>query len=328
MLGAFPAKKNAVSLSVVVPVYNEALSIGPFLARIEPVLKRMGVTYEILFCLDPSPDHSQEVIQEQINSNPHIKMILFSRRFGQPAATMAGILTCVGDTCVVMDVDLQDPPELIGTMYQKLHSDGCEVVYAKRRSRKGETLLKRVISYLGYKLINKLTDMQIPANTGDFRIMTRRVIEELRRLNESHGFLRGLVAYVGFKQACIEYDRDERSVGKGHYNRFTGSLKIGLNGLISFSSRPLQMMSILGAIIAGFSFLLGSWYVIQKLIGFDLTPGLSTTVLVVTFFSGVQLLCLGLMGEYVGRIYDEVKRRPLFIIDQVITHKGASVVKE
>jgi glycosyltransferase involved in cell wall biosynthesis len=307
------------ALSVIVPVYKEALTIKPFLARMEPVLERMQLSYEIIFCLDPSPDNTQEIIQQEINRNPNIKLILFSRRFGQPAATIAGIVTCHGENCVVIDVDLQDPPELIIEMYAKLQ-EGYEVVYAKRRSRKGETAIKRLIAFLGYKAINKLTDMNIPQNTGDFRIMTRRVIDELRNLNESHGFLRGLVAYIGFKQACIEYDRDERFAGKGNYNRFTGSLKIGLNGLISFSSRPLQMMSLLGAMIAGFSFLLGSWYVIQKLIGFDLTPGLSTTVLVVTFFSGIQLLCLGLMGEYVGRIYDEVKRRPLFIVDKIITH--------
>lgn len=308
------------AISIVVPVYKEALIIKSFLARIEPVLNQMGLTYEILFCLDPSPDNTQEIIQAEINRNPNIKLILFSRRFGQPAATMAGILTCSGETCVVIDVDLQDPPELIVEMAAKL-KEGYEVVYAKRRSRKGETLFKRCIAYLGYKAINKLTDVKIPQNTGDFRIMTRRVMDELKNLNESHGFLRGLVAYIGFKQTYIEYDRDERFAGKGNYNRFTGSLKIGLNGLISFSSRPLQMMSIMGAVIAGFSFVLGSWYVIQKLMGFALTPGLSTTVLVVTFFSGVQLLCLGLMGEYVGRIYDEVKKRPLFIIDQVIGRK-------
>lgn len=310
------------ALSVIVPVYKEALNIKPFLERMEPILQKMQLPYEIVFCLDPSPDNTQEIIQQEINRNPNIKLILFSRRFGQPAATIAGIVTCRGENCVVIDVDLQDPPELIVEMYAKLQ-EGYEVVYAKRRSRKGETLLKRFISYIGYKVINKLTDMKIPQNTGDFRIMTRRVINEIRNLNETHGFLRGLVAYVGFKQTCVEYDRDERFAGQGNYNRFTGSLKIGLNGLISFSSRPLQMMSIMGAIIAGFSFLLGSWYVLQRLIGIDLTPGLSTTVLVVTFFSGIQLLCLGLMGEYVGRIYDEVKRRPMFIIDQIVCHPSS-----
>ncbi len=146
--------------------------------------------------------------------------------------------------------------------------------------------------------------------------MSRRVVEELRQLNEGHGFLRGLVAYVGFKQAFVEYDRDERNIGIGNYNRFTGSLKIGLNGLISFSSRPLFMMSVTGIFLALFSFFLGAWYFLQKLIGVHLTPGLSTTVLFVSFFSGIQLLGLGLMGEYLGRIYDEVKRRPMYIVDR------------
>ncbi len=304
-------------ISIVVPVYKEAMNIIPFLKRTEAVMANMGVSYEIIFALDPSPDRTEEVILEEISRNPNVKLMVFSRRFGQPAATMAGILTCTGETCVAIDVDLQDQPELIEQMYNKL-KEGYEVVYAKRRSRRGETLVKRIISHVGYSLINKFSDVQIPRNTGDFRVMTRRVIEELRRLNETHGFLRGLVSYVGFKQAFIEYDRDERFAGAGKYNRLTGSLKIGLNGLISFSSRPLFMMSIGGFVLAGLSFLLGAWYVLQKLIGVDLTPGLSTTVLVVSFFAGLQLLGLGLIGEYVGGIYDEVKRRPMYIVDRQV----------
>lgn len=302
-------------ISVVVPIYREEANIKPFLDRTEHVLARMAVDYEIVFVLDPSPDRTEDVVLAEISRNPRVRLLVMSRRFGQPAATMAGILSCCGGTCVVTDVDLQDPPELIPAMYEKLRQ-GCEVVYAKRRSRKGETLVKRAVSYLGYKLIARLSDVPIPRDTGDFRILTRRVIEELRRLNESHGFLRGMVAYVGFKQDYVEYDRDERHSGTGNYNRLLGSLRIGLNGLVGFSSRPLQLMSILGVGFAGFSFLLGAWYVLQHLAGIPLTPGLSTTVLVVTFFAGVQLLGLGLVGEYVGRIYDEVKRRPLFIVDR------------
>lgn len=312
---------HKINISLVVPVYREEHNIKPFLSRSEAVFNKIGVSYEIIFALDPSPDNTEQVICEEIERNPHIKLLVFSRRFGQPAATMAGILSCTGKTCVVIDVDLQDQPELIEQMYAKLN-EGYEVVYAKRRSRKGETLIKRVISHVGYSLINKFSDVQIPRNTGDFRIMTRRVIEELRRLNESHGFLRGLVAYVGFKQTFIEYDRDERYAGAGNYNRLTGSLKIGLNGLISFSSRPLFVMSISGFILAGLSFLLGAWYALQKFIGIDLTPGLSTTVLVVSFFAGVQLLGLGLIGEYVGRIYDEVKQRPMYIVDRKVNFGG------
>jgi polyisoprenyl-phosphate glycosyltransferase len=311
-------------LSVIVPVYKEEANIRPFLSRMEKILEEMRVDYEILFCLDPSPDKTQEVIHTEIQRNPRIRLLVFSRRFGQPAATMAGILTCEGENCVVIDVDLQDPPELIPEMYQKLRED-VEVVFAKRRSRKGETLIKRLITWVGYHVISRCSDVQIPRNTGDFRIITRRVIEELRKLNESHGFLRGLVAYVGFKQAFVEYDRDPRLNGKGNYNRLLGSLKIGLNGLISFSSRPLQMMSVMGGIMAVLSFLVGFFYILQKLLGMNLTPGLPTTVLCITFFSGIQLLCLGLVGEYIGRIYDEVKRRPLFIIDKIIENKNETV---
>ena len=304
-------------ISVVVPVYKEEHNISPFLSRLEAVMSTMGVTYEVIFSLDPSPDRTEEVILEEINRNPSIKLLVFSRRFGQPAATMAGIFSATGDTCVTIDVDLQDQPELIEQMYSKL-CDGYEVVYAKRRSRKGETWAKRLISYLGYFVISRLSDVAIPRDTGDFRIMTRRVIEELRTLNESHGFLRGLVAYVGFKQAFIEYDRDERFADKGKYNRLTGSLKIGLNGLIGFSSRPLQLMSFSGLVFAGISFFLGAWYLIQKLVGVNLPLGFPTTLLAITFFSGIQLIGLGLVGEYIGRIYDEVKHRPQNIVDRKV----------
>ena len=310
-------ENNPVDLSVIVPVYKEQNNIAPFVSRAESVLHGLGISYEIIFCMDPSPDLTEQVILDEMERNKNIKLIAFSRRFGQPPATMAGILNCNGNSCVVIDVDLQDQPELIGPMYKKL-KEGFDVIYAKRRSRKGETYIKRVVSHIGYALINKFSEVQIPRNTGDFRIMTRRVIEELRGLNESHGFLRGLVAYVGFNQSFIEYDRDERFSGNGNYNRFTGSLKIGLNGLISFSSRPLFIMSICGFILAGLSFLLGVWYLSIKLMGATITPGLSSTIIFISFFSGVQLLGLGLIGEYVGRIYDEVKRRPLYIIDKKV----------
>lgn len=309
--------KTPIDLSIVVPVYCEERSIDPFLVRLEPVLASLGCTYEIIFALDPSSDNTELVITEHMSRSTNIKLIVFSRRFGQPAATMAGILSSTGSSCVVIDVDLQDPPELIVDMYNKM-LNGFDVVYAKRRSRKGETIIKKFISYIGYKLINKFSEVDIPVNTGDFRIISRRVIEGLRQLNEGHGFLRGLVAYIGYSQTFIEYDRDERFCGAGNYNRFTGSLKIGLNGLISFSAKPLFLMSICGFFISIFSFILGAWYVVQKIIGINITPGLSTIVIMLSFFTGIQLLGLGLIGEYVGRIYDEVKRRPMFIVDKKI----------
>jgi len=187
-------------ISVIVPVYLEEKNIKPFLQRLEAVLDAARLRYEILFCLDPSPDRTEAVIMEEISRNTNIKLVVFSRRFGQPAATMAGILLCKGAACAVIDVDLQDPPELIIPLYGRLR-EGFEVVYAKRRSRKGETLVKRVVAAVGYNVINRLSDVHIPRDTGDFRVMTRRVIEELRTLSESHGFLRGLVAYVGAGRA-------------------------------------------------------------------------------------------------------------------------------
>jgi polyisoprenyl-phosphate glycosyltransferase len=308
---------SAIAVSVVVPVYKEAGNIKPFLQRTEAVMERLGVSYEIIFALDPSPDDTEAVILREIERNPAVKLILFSRRFGQPAATMAGILNCTGQKCVVIDVDLQDQPEVIEPLYKKM-AEGYEVVYAMRSSREGETLIKRAVSYFGYTVMNRLSDVQIPRNTGDFRIISRRVVEELRRLSESHGYLRGMVAFVGFKQAAVLYNRDARLSGTGNYNRLIGSLRIGINGLVGFSSRPLQFMSMAGFAVAALSFAIGLWYVVRKVIGVDLTPGLPTTVLVVSFFSGVQLLALGLVGEYIGRIYDETKGRPMYIVDKKV----------
>src|SRR6266852_2625140 len=307
----------SVALSIVVPVYKEAGNIKPFLQRTEAVMEKLGVSYEIVFALDPSPDDTEGVILREIERNPAVKLILFSRRFGQPAATMAGILSCTGEKCIVIDVDLQDQPELIEQLYNKM-AEGYEVVYAMRSSREGETLIKRAVSYFGYSVINRLSDVQIPRNTGDFRIMSRRVIEELRRLSETHGFLRGMVAFVGFKQAAVLYSRDARLTGTGNYNRLIGSLRIGINGLVGFSSRPLQVMSMAGFVLAAISFLIGISYAVQKIMGIPITPGLSTTVLVISFFSGVQLLALGVVGEYIGRIYDETKRRPMYIVDRKV----------
>ena len=304
-------------ISIVVPTYNEEANIKPFLQRTEKVLEKIGKSYEIIFALDPAFDNTENIILEEIKRNKNIKLLVFSRQFGQPAATMAGISNCKGSYCVIIDVDLQDPPEIIENLYNKITS-GYEVVYAKRKSRKGETFFKKIISSIAYYLINKFSDIHIPRDTGDYRIFSRRVISHLVKLNESHGFLRGLVAFVGFNQSFVEYDREERFAGKSKYNKFFGSLKIGFNGLIGFSSKPLFLMSISGFLIALLGFLLGIWYIFQKITDINLTPGLTTTVILISFFAGVQLLGLGLLGEYVGRIYDEVKQRPKYILDKKI----------
>jgi len=199
--------RKSEQISVVVPVYNEEKNIRPFLLRLEPVLEKIAHSYEIIFVLDPCADQTESIIVEEAQRNPVIRLLVMSRRFGQPAATMAGLLRSSRDYCVVIDVDLQDPPELIEDLYKEALK-GYEVVYATRRSRTGENYVKKKVSSLGYWLINKLSEVPILPETGDFRIMSRRVIEELSKLNESHAFLRGLVAYVGFPQSRVLFDRD------------------------------------------------------------------------------------------------------------------------
>lgn len=304
-------------ISVIVPVYKEEKNVSPFLQRIRPVLERIG-SYEVLFCLDPSPDRTEEVIVAEAGRDPRVGLLVFSRRFGQPAATMAGILNCRGETCVVIDVDLQDPPELIEEMHAKLQL-GYDVVYAKRRQRAGETRVKRWISSLGYAVINKISDVKIPRDTGDFRIISRRLIEELRGLSESHGFLRGLVAFLGYPQTYIEYDREARLHGPGNYNRYLGSLKIGFNGVFGFSTAPLSLVLWSGFAIALLSVALIVFMLFAKFIlRADYPLGIPTITILILFMGGVQLMSVGVLGEYVGRIYEEVRRRPHFIVSRAV----------
>lgn len=314
-----------VDLSIVVPIFEEESTIPAFLQRMIPILEGITNNFEIVFCMDPGDDNTQEIISKFIEKDKRIRLIVFSRRFGQPAATIAGIKCCLGNACVVIDVDLQDPPELILELVKKWR-EGFDVVYAQRRTRKGETLIKRFVAYAGYKLINYIAEVPIPPNTGDFRLVSRRVIESLRGLKEIHGFLRGLVAYTGYKQTAVLYDRDPRLAGKSKYNRFTGSIKIGMNGVIAFSTKPLALASFLGFAGAAFSIFLGLLYVLEKLFfNSGITPGIPTTVVVVSFFASVQLITLGIMGEYIGRIYDEVRVRPQYMIAEKINFPEESV---
>ena len=300
-------------ISLIVPVYREEKNIPEFLRRIRPVLSSVTEEYEIIFSLDPSPDRTEEVILEARAADPRIKLLRFSRRFGQPMATLAGMQYSTGEAVIVMDVDMQDPPELVGEMIAKWR-EGYEVVLPQRRQRTGEPWLKKVVSAVGYKVINKIADVQIPPNTGDFRLMSRRVVEEVVRLKESHGFLRGMVAVVGFKQCLIPFDRPPRFTGETNYNRFFGSLRIGFNGIFCFSTYALQLSTIMGFIIAGGSFLLMGVYLFYKLMGWTILWGNPTLVILVSFLGGIQLISVGILGEYIGRIYEEVRGRPKYIV--------------
>lgn len=309
-----PPPAPEVEISVVVPVYREERNVPEFVRRIRPILEAITPRYEIIFALDPSPDRTEEVILEQRAADARIKLIKFSRRFGQPMATLAGMQYSAGAAVVAMDVDLQDPPELVTEMVTQWRA-GFDVVFAQRRSRRGETLAKRFVSWVGYRLINRIAEVRIPPNTGDFRLMSRRVVDEVLRLKECHGFLRGLVALVGFRQTSVLFDRPERFAGQGNYNRFIGSLRIGLNGVICFSSYLLTLSSTLGFITAGMSFLIGSIYAVMKIFGFPFPLGNPTVVILILFMGGIQLISVGVLGEYIARIYDEVKQRPKFIVE-------------
>lgn len=304
-----------MQLSLVVPVYKEEGNIPVFLGRIRAVLAAVTEDYEIIFSLDPSPDRTEDVILEARAADPRIRLLKFSRRFGQPMATLAGMEYSRGDAVIVMDVDMQDPPELIHEMVAKWR-EGYDVVIPQRRERTGEPWIKKFVSETGYKVINKIADVKIPPNTGDFRLMARRVVTEVVRLKESHGFLRGMVAVVGFKQFIIPFDRPPRLVGETNYNRFLGSLRIGFNGIFCFSTYALTLSTMFGFLIAGFSFLLMGVYLVYKIMGWQILWGNPTVVILVSFLGGIQLICVGILGEYIGRIYEEVRARPKFIVDR------------
>ena len=304
-------------LSIVVPVYKEEKNVPEYLRRLQPILAQITADYEIIFALDPSPDQTERVILDAREADGRVKLLKFSRRFGQPMATLAGLSYARGEAVIVMDVDLQDPPELILDMVASWR-EGNDIVLPQRRQRSGEPWIKRLVAGTGYRVINKIADVQIPPNTGDFRLLSRRVVDELVRLKESHGFLRGMVAVVGFKQVIIPFDRPARHAGETNYNRFFGSLRIGFNGIFCFSTYALQLSTIMGFVIAGFSFLLMTIYLFYKLMGWQILWGNPTLVILVSFLGGIQLISAGILGEYIGRIYEEVRQRPKFIVDRTV----------
>lgn len=302
------------SISIVVPAYKEEDNIELCYDRLRAVLDKIGMEWELIFSVDPSPDLTEQRILELRGRDPRVKMLRFSRRFGQPMATLAGLEAASGDVTVVIDCDMQDPPELIPELVQRWR-DGYDVVYAQRRTRAGETLPKRIVARVGYRVINRIAEVDIPPNTGDFRLMSRRVVDNVVALKEHHGFLRGLVGLVGFPQTSVLYDRHARAGGTSKYNQIFGSLVIGINGVVGFSRYPLQLISLVGVAFSAIAFIVAVVYLGLKLGGVAFPVGNPTIVVTVAFFSGIQLLSLGVMGEYVGRIYDETRQRPKFIVE-------------
>lgn len=308
-------------LSIVVPVYNEENGIEPFLARTEKVVDDLGCDYEIIFSLDPSTDRTYEIIKENMKRNHNIKLITMSRRFRQAAATMAGVLNCTGDICVVIDVDLQDPPEVITDLVEKW-KEGYDVVYAQRIDRQGETKIRKLIDLTAYRVINFLSDVEIPVDTADFRLINRRVIEEIRKMPETNMFFRGMVSYVGFKQTAVRYHREAREADVSKYNRLWGEFRMGFHGIFCFSSKPLEYVTFLGGFMTAFGAFLSLIYLFQKVILRKWKTCVSGVTALIWFMGGLNIFVSGLLGEYITRIYDDVKGRQRFIIDEFDENKS------
>ena len=302
-------------VSVVVPVFNEAEVIGAFYARATSALASMP--YELLFVDDGSRDSSFQQLSDFAAADRRVNVIKFSRNFGHQIAISAGIDHARGECVVVIDSDLQDPPEVIPLMIEQWRQ-GFDVVYGVRSDREGETALKLVTAALFYRLLDRVTNIRIPQNVGDFRLMSRRVVDQLKLLREKDRFVRGLVSWVGFKQTGVTYHRDRRFAGETKYP-FTKMVKFALDGIASFSTLPLQIATWMGYVAAAVAMLYLASVFVQKLLGYTV-DGWATIMVAMLFMGSVQLICLGILGEYLGRVFNEVKPRPMYIVE---THVGA-----
>jgi dolichol-phosphate mannosyltransferase len=303
-------------LSVVAPVFNEEEIVQEFYRRVSAVLNGIGEPWELILVNDGSRDHSPELMRELNACDARVKVVSFARNFGHQVAITAGMDYAQGDAVVVMDADLQDPPEVIPDLLAQWRA-GYQVVYAVRAERKGETWFKETTAKLFYRAIARITDIDIPMDTGDFRLMDRKVVNALNSMREKHRFMRGLSVWVGFRQTGVNYVRAERYAGETKYP-LKKMLKFAMDGITSFSYLPLQLATYLGFAAAGLSLLGILIAVILRLSGSEAFYGQASTLVSVLFFGGVQLICLGIIGEYLGRIYDEVKGRPLYIVGETL----------
>ena len=300
--------------SIVAPVLNEADSLPEFLARLGEVMKKLGDPWELVIVDDGSKDRTAEIIQQHAAKDKHIHPLLFARNFGHQIAVTAGMDYAQGQAVILIDADLQDPPELIPELVANWR-DGYEVVYAVRKQRQGESFFKRITASAFYRLINRITEIDIPLDTGDFRLMDRRVVDVLNQMREHHRFLRGMSAWVGFSQVGVPYDRAARFAGETHYT-LRKMLRLALTAVTGFSFFPLQLASYLGFFSAGLALLAIPVVIALRLLGNQAFIGQATTLIAVLFFGGAQLISLGILGEYIGRLYDEARDRPLYILRQ------------
>ncbi|MDH4045935.1 MAG: glycosyltransferase family 2 protein [Gemmatimonadota bacterium] len=309
-------------ISVIVPVYNENEVLPTFYQRASDALRGIeGIDYELIFVNDGSTDGSNDVLTDLSTRDSRVRVVRFSRNFGHQIAISAGIDYAEGDCTVVIDADLQDPPEVIANMVAKWR-EGFDVVYGVRASRRGETPLKLLTASAFYRLLNRITKVHIPVDVGDFRLMSRRATDQLRQLREKDRFVRGLVSWIGFRQTGVIYERNERLAGQTKYP-YGKMLKFALDGITSFSTVPLKLAMWLGYAASGFAFLYMISVFVQKALGYTI-QGWATIMVAMLFLGGVQLICLGIMGEYLGRIFNEIKPRPMYIVEEVLGRRSAT----
>ncbi|MBE0596261.1 MAG: glycosyltransferase family 2 protein, partial [Desulfuromonadales bacterium] len=300
-----------VFLSLVVPAYNEEAVIGHFYDRTGPILKAISENFEIIFINDGSRDRTVDEVVALHERDPRVKLIDLSRNFGKEIALSAGLDFSRGEVVIVIDADLQDPPELIPQMVAKWR-EGYDMVYATRLARQGETLVKKATANAFYRMIGRLTKIHIPKNTGDFRLLSRRAVEALKTLREQHRFMKGLFSWIGFRQISLPYCREPRYAGQTKWN-YWKLWNFAIEGITSFSYIPLQVASYIGLTIASCSFVYAFYLVLKTFYGGVDVPGYASLMVAILFFSGVQLSFLGVMGEYLGRMFNETKNRPLYL---------------
>lgn len=303
-------------ISVVVPMYFEEEMVNEFYNRTKAAMESIeGYDYELIFVNDGSTDQTLPLLKAIANEDNKVKVISFSRNFGHSMAVTAGIDYATGDATVLIDADLQDPPELIAE-FVKQWEQGFDVIYGQRAKRKGETFFKKASANLFYKTLDSLTEMPIPQNTGDFRLMDKKVVDQLKRMGESSRFIRGMVSWVGFKQTAVLYTRDERYAGETKYS-LSKMIAFAINGITSLSNKPLRVVIKLGFLTIFIDVLL-FLYIIYSVINGDTIDGWASTMVVNVFFYAVIMIVLGIIGEYIGKIYEEVKLRPKYIVDEEI----------
>lgn len=298
---------------VVIPVFNEENNVMPLYQRLHGVMTMIGKTYRFVFVNDGSRDSTLQKLKELSSKDDHVKYIDLSRNFGHQIAVTAGLHFSKGKRVVIIDADLQDPPELISDMDKKM-DEGWNVVYARRRRRKGESLFKLATAQIFYRLLKNITSVEIPVDTGDFRMMDWKVVEVINRMPEHHKFIRGMVSWVGFRQTSVEYDRDQRHSGKTGYT-FRKMLRFAIDGITGFSNIPLKVATWLGFGISFVSFFLILYTLYARFVSGNYVQGWASIMISILFIGGIQLICLGLIGEYIIRMNDNLRQRPLYIIN-------------